>query len=74
MRRLQFTTQAAKSLAKLIKRAPEIARTIAAQTEKLCEDPTPRNSRKIVGYPCHRICVDDYRVICEFNDEFVQSK
>jgi len=63
MRRLQFTTQSAKSLAKLIKRAPEIARTIAAQTEKLREDPTPHNSKKIVGYPCHRIRGGDYRVI-----------
>ena len=69
MRKLQFTNQAGKSLDKLIKRAPEIARVIATQIEKLRSDPTPRNSTKIVGYSCHRARVGSYRITYEFDDD-----
>lgn len=69
MRKLQFTGQAKKSITKLIKRAPEIARLIAAQIEKLREHPTPRNSKKIVGYACYRVRVGSYRIIYEFDNE-----
>ncbi|MEL6748908.1 MAG: type II toxin-antitoxin system RelE/ParE family toxin [Pseudomonadota bacterium] len=69
MRKLQFTKQAEKSITKLIKHAPEIARMIAAQIEKLREEPIPRNSTKIVGYDCYRAHVGSYRIIYEFNDD-----
>ena len=69
MRKLQFTIQSGKSLDQLIKRTPEIARVIAAQIEKLRKDATPRNSTKIVGYPCHRARVGSYRIIYEFDDD-----
>ncbi len=69
MRKVQFTGQSEKSLDKLIKRAPEIARVLAAQIEKLREDPAPRNSTRIVGYPCHRARVGSYRIIYEYDDD-----
>ena len=69
MRKVQFTSQSGKSLDKLIKRAPEIARILTSQIEKLRKDPTPRNSTKIVGYPCYRARVGSYRIIYEFDDE-----
>ena len=68
MRKVQFTGQSEKSLDKLIKRAPEIVRVLAAQIEKLCEDPAPRNSTRIVGYPCYRARVGSYRIIYEYDD------
>ena len=69
MRRVDFSRQAEKSLEKLIKRSPEIARLIAAQIEILCQNPTPANSRKITGYFCYRARVGSFRVIYEFDDE-----
>ena len=48
MRKLQFTGQAEKSINKFIKRVPEVARLMAAQIEKLREEPMPRNATKIV--------------------------
>ena len=69
MRKLQFTGQAEKSINKLIKRAPEIARIIAAQIEKLREEPMPRNATKIVGYTCYRARVGSYRIIYEFDND-----
>ena len=68
MRKVQFTGQSEKSLDKLIKRAPEIVRVLAAQIEKLREDPAPRNSTRIVGYPCYRARVGSYRIIYEYDD------
>jgi len=67
MLKLQFSGRAAKSLEKLIKNAPEIARVIAAQIEKLSVNSTPENSIRIVGYSCHRARVGSYRIIYEFN-------
>ena len=69
MRKVDFTRQAAKFLEKLIKRSPEIARLIAAQIEVLRQNPTPANSRKIVGYACYRARVGSFRVIYEFDNE-----
>jgi len=69
MRNLDFTRQADKFLEKLIKRSPEIARLIAAQIVVLRENPTPINSKKIVGYPCHRSRVGSFRIIYEFDDD-----
>ncbi len=69
MRKVDFTRQAAKLLEKLIKRSPEIARLIAAQIEVLRQNPTPANSRKIVGYACYRARVGSFRVIYEFDSE-----
>ena len=69
MRKVQFTGQSEKSLDKLIKRAPEIARVLAAQIEKLREDSAPRNFTRIVGYPCHRARVGSYRIIYELDDD-----
>jgi mRNA interferase RelE/StbE len=69
MRKLQFTSQAEKSITKLTKCAPEIARVIAIQIEKLCENPAPRNSIKIVGHACYRARVGSYRIIYEFDDD-----
>ena len=71
MRKLQFTNQSEKSLDKLIKRAPKIAKMLAAQIEKLREYPTPRNSTGIVGYPCYRARVGSYRIIYEFDDDML---
>ena len=67
MRKLRFTRQSVKSLDKHIKSAPEIAKLLAAQIEKLRDDPTPRNSAKIIGYPCAR--VGSYPIIYEFDDD-----
>ncbi len=69
MRKVQFTRRSEKSLDKLIKRAPEIARVLAAQIEKLRIDPVPRNSTRIVGYSCYRARVGSYRIIYEFDDD-----
>nr|VFK42349.1 MAG: mRNA interferase RelE/StbE [Candidatus Kentron sp. TC] len=69
MRRLVFTRQAAKSLRKLAGSHPEAARTIARRIERLRRDPMPRNSTRVVGYPCHRLRVGDYRIIYEFDNE-----
>jgi addiction module RelE/StbE family toxin len=69
MRKIQFTRQSKKSLDKLIKNAPEVARMLATQIEMLRDDPTPRNSTKITGYSCHRVRVGSYRIIYEFDDK-----
>ena len=69
MRKVDFTRQAAKYLEKLIKRSPEIARLIAAQIEVLRQNPTPVNSRKIVGHACYRARVGSFRVIYEFDSK-----
>jgi mRNA interferase RelE/StbE len=69
MRRLEFSRQAEKSIEKLIKRAPEIARVLASQIERLQEEPTPANSTKIINYPCYRFRVGNYRIIYEFDEE-----
>ena len=69
MRKLKLTRQSGESLDKLIKRAPEIAKMLAAQIEELREDPMPRNSTRIVGYPCYRARVGSYRIIYEFDDD-----
>ena len=42
---------------------------LAAHIEKLREDPTPRNSTKIVGHDCYRARVGSYRIIYEFDDD-----
>ena len=69
MRELRFTNQSGKFLDKLIKHAPEAAHMLAAQIEKLREDPTLPNSTRIVGYPCYRARVGRYRIVYEFDDE-----
>lgn len=71
MRRLKFTIQANKSVEKLIARSPEMARRIGNRIEKLRENPTSGNSTKIVGFPCYRSRVGDYRIIYEFDDELL---
>jgi len=68
MRKLDFSSQADKSLEKFIKRSPEIAKILAVQIEKLREIPTPNNATKIVGYPRYRARVGSFRIIYEFDD------
>ena len=65
---LRFTKRAEKSAKSLIARSLEIARNIAKQIEKLCENPLPNNSRKLVNYPLYRCRVGNYRIIYEFDD------
>ena len=69
MRRVQFTRHAARQIEKLVKRSPAVARDIARQVESLRLAPQPARSRKLAGYPYHRLRVGAYRVIYEFDDD-----
>ena len=71
MRKLKFTTRAKKSVTKLLKYSPEISRLIASQIKKLRENPMANNTKKIVGFPCYRARVGSYRIVYEFNDEYL---
>ena len=68
MRKLQLSKTAEKSLRKILSSSPEIAKLILAQLEYLCEHPTPKNTKKLSGYPFYRSRISDYRLIYEFDD------
>lgn len=59
--RIEFTTKAADSFAKLPK---EIQAKLADQIDRLAEDPRPPGCRKITGHDdCYRIRQGDYRIV-----------
>lgn len=72
MRKVLFTRHAERQIEKLVKRSPEVAREVASQVESLGLSPKPPGSRKLLGYPYHRLRVGNYRVIYEFDEDRLQ--
>ncbi len=68
---INFSKQAEKIIEKLLKKESQIVKLIYQKIDELRHNPNPINHKKLVNRPESRIKVRNYRIVYEYDDQFL---